>query len=282
MANIVRIAKSIRIAEFARIANLIRIRPSGYSINVLLTSLVIRLTVMAMRALSAELVVLGITLIAITTTAQADDDDQASAWSRWTRVSPRAPSVVVAVPDALTTRVLSPAAFSALDDNGARPIGRRAPRPSPARRGARDRYRRRRALGGGRRTSKRPRSSCSVTSTEPVSSASTPAPPARSNRPRPIGSANFSYLADLRPRGTRHFAAGLLGALAHFRPDPATSSGAHRDERGRRGPDDARPRRACSPRTSRPVTCRSSGWRWTDETPPLVEDARRVGPARHA
>ena len=174
-----------------------------------------------MRALTAGLAVLGVALIATTATALAGDNHEDVRVVSMDASQTLAPSVVVAVDGISTATVLPPAAFTALDDNGTRPIGVEhlglgrldvalmvdtaadVSVETLAKQQATTVELLRHLQGAGQLGV--------YTSTAQVLRAATPDP-----------AADFSYLAGLRPEGDRQIAAGLLGALEQFQRDPAT------------------------------------------------------------
>ena len=208
-----------------------------------------------MRALTAGLAVLGVALIATTATALAGDNHEDVRVVSMDASQTLAPSVVVAVDGISTATVLPPAAFTALDDNGTRPIGVEhlglgrldvalmvdtaadVSVEALAKQQATTVELLRHLQGAGQLGV--------YTSTAQVLRAATPDP-----------AADFSYLAALRPEGDRQIAAGLLGALEQFQRDPATSPGAHRHEHRQRCLE-LTARRSWSRRRSSPTgTCR--------------------------
>ena len=174
-----------------------------------------------MRALTAGLAVLGVALIATTATALAGDIHEGVRVVSLDASQTLAPSIVVAVDGTSAAQVLQPAAFAALDDNGVRPIGVEhlglnrldvalvvdtaadVSVEALAKQQATTVELLRHLHGAGQLGV--------YTSTAQVLHAATADP-----------SANFSFLAGLRPEGDRQVAVGLLGALEQFHPDPAT------------------------------------------------------------
>jgi hypothetical protein len=173
-----------------------------------------------MRAVAAGVVVLAVALIATTTTARADDDRGLHVVSV-DASDALAPSIVVEVPGLLAGQALSQAAFAAVDDNGARPIHVEH-------------------LGLGQLDAALVLDTAVDVSLESVTQQQAAAvellrlldgarelgvytSTARSLQPpTPDHPANYSFVGDVRPEGDRHFAAGLLSALAHFRRDPGS------------------------------------------------------------
>ena len=170
-----------------------------------------------MRAPWAGLVVLGVALVATTSAAQADDEQVLRVVSIDTSQA-LAPSIVVAVPGLSAGQVLAPTAFSAVDDQGPRPMGVEqpgvgqldvalvidtaadVPLSTLGNQQATAVELLRHLQGAGELGT--------YTSTAQVL-----------QPPTPDRLANFSSIAEVRPDGDRHFAAGLLSALSHFRPD---------------------------------------------------------------